>query len=112
MPNNLSPLFRHRLDWFGLCACLIIAGCASPPPSVQSRAPETETPPTARAAPEPAKITDAERLQAERLRHCQEDKRRLELSLKESQKRTDELQGKLDALLAIDRDIRSRGKIR
>lgn len=47
---------------------------------------------------------------AERQRHCQEEKRRLELALKENQKRTDELQKKLDALLAIDRDLRSRGK--
>lgn len=47
---------------------------------------------------------------AERLRHCQEEKRRLELALKENQKRTDELQKKLDALLAIDRDLRSRKK--
>jgi len=47
---------------------------------------------------------------AERQRQCQEEKRRLELTLKENQKRTEELQKKLDALLAIDRDLRSRGK--
>lgn len=49
---------------------------------------------------------------AERQRHCQEEKRRLEMVLKENQKRIDELQKKLDALLAIDRDLRSRGKNR
>lgn len=57
-------------------------------------------------------MSDSERLMADRQRHCQEEKRRLELALKENQKRTDELQKKLDALLAIDRDLRSRGKNR
>lgn len=46
----------------------------------------------------------------ERQRHCQEEKRRLELMLKENQKRADELQKKLDGVLAIDRDLRSRAK--
>lgn len=52
----------------------------------------------------------AERLMLERLRHCKEEKRQLELQLKESQKRTEELQKKLDALRAIDRELRNRGK--
>ena len=35
-----------------------------------------------------------------------------ELALKENQLRTEQLQKKLDALLAIDRELRSRGKDR
>ncbi|HEX9195085.1 MAG TPA: hypothetical protein VF854_03615 [Azonexus sp.] len=53
-----------------------------------------------------------ERQLAERQRQCAEDKRRLDQALKESQLRTEQLQKKLDALLAIDRELRSRGKDR
>jgi hypothetical protein len=44
-------------------------------------------------------------------RQCLAEKRRLELAIKDNQKQTDELQKKLDSLLAIDREIRSREKI-
>ena len=58
------------------------------------------------------RIADLQRQLAERQRHCNEDKRRQELALKDMQKRNDELQKKLDSLLAIDRELRSRGKDR
>lgn len=58
------------------------------------------------------KIGELEKQLAERQRQCQVEKRRLELALKDNQKQSDELQKKLDSLLAIDRELRSRAKIR
>ncbi|MEN9481793.1 MAG: hypothetical protein RLZZ298_3188 [Pseudomonadota bacterium] len=57
------------------------------------------------------KIGELEKQLAERQRHCQAEKRRLELALKDNQKQSDELQKKLDSLLAIDRELRSRSKV-
>lgn len=58
------------------------------------------------------KIGDLEKQLAERQRQCQAEKRRLELALKDNQKQSDELQKKLDSLLAIDRELRARVKNR
>ena len=58
------------------------------------------------------RIAELERQLAERQRQCAEEKRRQELALKESKLHTEQLQKKLDALLAIDRELRSRGKDR
>ena len=58
------------------------------------------------------KISELERQIAEKQRQCLVDKRRLENSLKELQKQNDDLRRKLDGLLDIDRDLRSRGKSR
>lgn len=67
---------------------------------------ETKKTPT----PELQRIRELERQLVERQRQCLEDKSRLEQALRENQKRNDELQKKLDSLLAIDRELRSRGK--
>jgi hypothetical protein len=63
------------------------------------------------------KIADLERQLIREQRQYLAEKRRLDLSLKESQKlneelqkKLDDLQKKLDALLAIDRDLRSRSR--
>jgi hypothetical protein len=58
------------------------------------------------------KIAELERQLAERQRQCQIEKRRLELALKDNQKHSEELQKKIDALLAIDRELRNRIKSR
>ena len=68
------------------------------------------TPPGPRSAADAQRISELERSLAERQRQCLVDKRRLELALKESQKQAEETQKKLDALLAIDRELRARGK--
>ncbi|MBK7415487.1 MAG: hypothetical protein IPJ38_10645 [Dechloromonas sp.] len=57
------------------------------------------------------KIGELEKQVTEKQRQCMAEKRRLELALKDNQKQADELQKKLDSLLAIDRDLRSRAKI-
>ena len=57
------------------------------------------------------KIGELEKQAADKQRQCLAEKRRLELALKDNQKQTDELQKKLDSLLAIDRDLRSRAKV-
>ncbi len=61
-----------------------------------------------RSAVDVQRISELERQLAERQRQCQLEKRRLELALKDNQKQSEELQKKLDALLAIDRELRSR----
>lgn len=59
---------------------------------------------------ETKRIRDLERQFAERQRNCLEDKIRLEQTIRENQKHIDELQRKLDSLLAIDRQLRNREK--
>lgn len=94
-------------------AYLQLQGCATPP----------EKPVAADQASVIASETphsyDAERQLTEKNRHCQEEKRRLESALREQQKRAEEsqkraesTQKKLDALLAIDRELRTRSKNR
>lgn len=51
-------------------------------------------------------LTEQQRQKAEQQRQFLEEKQRLERELKESQNRSDELQRKLDAILAIDRELR------
>jgi predicted RNase H-like nuclease (RuvC/YqgF family) len=101
-----------------LAALASLAGCASTDE-------KTDTPvstPVVEAIPSnyhsPAdllKISDLERQITREQRQYFAEKRRLEISLKESQKlneelqkKIDDLQKKLDALLAIDRDLRNR----
>lgn len=67
---------------------------------------ETKKTPT----PESQRIRELERQLVERQRQCLEDKTRLEQALRENQKRSDDLQKKLDSVLAIDRELRNRGK--
>jgi len=95
-----------------------LAGCTSidEKPEAPVSAPVVETIPSNYHAPSDIlKINDLERQLAREQRQSLADKRRLDLSLKESQKlneelqkKIDDLQKKLDALLAIDRDLRNR----
>ena len=97
---------------FFLCfvCCLGLAACASN--SEKSPGALDASPSAHRPVSDAPRIAELERQLAERQRQCAEDKRRLDQALKESQLRTEQLQKKLDALLAIDRELRSRGKDR
>ena len=55
-------------------------------------------------------LTEQQRQKTEQQRQFIEEKQRLERELKESQNRSDELQRKLDAILAIDRELRRGSK--
>lgn len=93
-----------------LCLALL-SGCATQ----QERAAvakEGSAPAVVVVPAETSRSSDADRMLSEKYRQCLDEKRRLDNALKENQKRNDELQRKLDGLLAIDRDLRSRGKAR
>ena len=112
---------------FALLLGMSLAGCASVEPTTIPAPPPAVEPPTAVVRPpvadpvrDEAVIRDL-RHQVERLtaqltdaqrRHATlvEDHRRGEAALRDSQRKVDELQQKLDALLAIDRDTRRRPK--
>ena len=107
---NASPNRSAHAFFLCLACCLGLAGCASnieQPPEVVEVLPSSPRP-----VSDAPRIAELERRLAERQRQCVDEKRRLELALKENQLRTEELQKKLDALLAIDRELRSRGKDR
>lgn len=97
----------YRSRGLAAAICLSLGGCAqnctAPAEIVAEPAPLASCPAPETAA---ARTPEFER----RLRSCLDDKRRLEHALQESQKRAGELQRKLDALLAIDRDLRNREK--
>jgi len=94
----------------GLFMALVLTACSSAPPTpVES--PEMPAV-TTRAAADIQRINELERQLSLRQRHCLEEKKRLELELTESQKRGDDLQQKLDAILAIDRELRRGSKER
>lgn len=97
--SSLSPI----------AAVLALSGCAF---NADRPAEPVETAAAYSMPSDAQRIADLQRQLAERQRHCNEDKRRHELALKDAQKRNDELQKKLDSLLAIDRELRSRGKDR
>lgn len=63
--------------------------------------------PLSRTTADAQKINLLERQLAEKQHQCLLDKRRMEAALKENQKQVDESQKKLEALLAIDRQLRS-----
>lgn len=99
----------------GLAGCAALDGKKDSP---DNAAPVVDAIPD-RAASDIRKIADLERQLIKEQRQCYAEKRRLDLSLKESQKQNeelqkkfDDLQHKLDALLAIDRDLRSRRRNR
>ena len=94
----------------GLFATLVLTACSSAPPT-QVESPETPAA-TTRAAADIQRINELERQQSQRQRHYLEERHRLELELKESQQRVDDLQQKLDAVLAIDRELRRGSKER
>lgn len=104
-----ASLHRSAHSFF-LCLlpCLGLVGCASTlekPPEVADVLPSTSSP-----VSDTRRIAELERQLAERQRQCAEDKRQQDMLLKQSQLSTEQLQKKLDALLAIDRELRSRGK--
>jgi TolA-binding protein len=105
------------IAWIFLAVSLGLTGCATKNetqvemegeslPVAARPGVETRKTPT----PESQRIRELERQLVERQRHCLEDKNRLEQALRENQKRSEELQKKLDSLLAIDRELRTRGK--
>ncbi len=103
---NTKP---NRSFLYFIC-CLGLAGCASHTKKspVMSDVPSSVPRPVSDAQ----RIAELERQLAERQRQCAEEKRRQELALKESQQRAEQLQKKLDSLLAIDRELRNRPKER
>ena len=118
MMRVLAMLFT-----LGLAGCASVAPVAVPappaPPVIDSgAAPDART--AADAARDEALIRElrqqVERLTAQladaqrRHAHLNEEHRRGDAALRESQRKVDELQQKLDALLAIDRDTRRRPK--
>jgi hypothetical protein len=110
-------MIRVSALWLGgALVCLFLVGCGSVPPVevATSPAPVEEAPLPApaedpavkelrlRADKLSAQLSDAHR----RYNLLNEEYRRSEAALHESQKKLDELQQKLDALRAIDRDTR------
>lgn len=105
MPDvKLEPLPRLAGRLSVLVVTLLLAACSSAPPTLPE-SPETPAVST-RAPADIRRINELERQLAARQRHYLEERRRLELELKESEKRGDDLQQKLDAVLAIDRELR------
>lgn len=102
---------KWYLSVLALASVYLFAGCALQEQK-SSSASQTAQSPVVAGAVESSRPTEAERMLAEKHRQCQDEKRRLDSALKENQKRNEELQKKLDGLLAIDRDLRSRGKVR
>jgi hypothetical protein len=106
-----------------LCTCLFVvallgsglSGCAMtseiPAPVAVAGASES-SPEVAHGAADCQRVSDLERQLSREQRQCIAEKRRLEAALKDSQKQTEDLQKKIDALLAIDRDLRNRSKNR
>ena len=107
---NASPCRSGRAFFLCLACCLGLAACASNTEKPREVVEALPSPP--HPVSDAPRIAELERRLAERQRQCADEKRRLELALKENQQRSEELQKKLDALLSIDRELRSRGKDR
>ncbi|MDP3538658.1 MAG: hypothetical protein Q8S26_08135 [Azonexus sp.] len=107
MPEQHKPKLLLRL---ATCLSVVLSGAACT--TYREIPPDTSAEPvaTARSTTDVQKIADLERQMAEKQRQCLADKRRLETTLKENQKQNEELQKKLDGLLAIDRELRNRNK--
>lgn len=97
----MSKLLLTVAALAGLSACATLPG---------QQAPVVQTEPTSvgRMPADVEKIGTPEQQLAEKHRQCLVDKRRLEVALKDSQKQAEDLQKKLDVLLAIDRELRSK----
>lgn len=104
------PRTRLLAIWAALGVGFLLGGCVTLQENDTN--PSTEQASPSLSATEIARLLEAKKQFAEKQRHCHNEKSRLELAIKEQQKRNDETQKKLDALLAIDRDIRSRRKHR
>ena len=106
---EFSPCSRK---FFIFAAVLALTGCASKSSRQVDEVVVFEPLPThSRSTLDVQKIGELERQLADRQRQCQVEKRRLEFALKDSQKHSEELQKKIDALLAIDRELRNRTKV-
>lgn len=110
------PIVRYSL----LPLTALLAGCAlleeTPAPPAVETAPQSISPSVPIRAPgDIQRIGELERQLAREQRQNLADKKRLEQALKdlkEAQKLNEELQSKIDALLAIDHDLRNRERIR
>ena len=107
----------------GLLASLVLMACSQIPTNTANSAGE----PTARirdaddiqridelerqSSEYRIRLSELQRQMSERRRQYLEERQRFERELKESKDRTDELQKKLDAVLAVDRDLRRGSKI-
>ena len=98
----MLDLFSKKMT-MPLILVSILSACANKPAN-----PPQEAVPSSVAArtPEELRINELERILADKQRQCAEEKRRQDSALKESQKKADELQKKLNNLLAIDRELR------
>lgn len=111
MNNPMSIAMQRLLTGAALAA--LMWGCAAQPVPEPAPPVVIQEPPQPRAA-EPAREKEVERqtlskrraADLERLRQCQEEKRRLEAALQETQSRLDATQKKLDAVIAIERNMR------
>ena len=93
-------------------ACLLfplLTACAGKSPQRQI---DPEPPASLVRTPEQIRINELERQLADRQRQCAEEKRRQDTAVRDVQKKADDLQKKLDALIAIDRELRARSKVR
>ena len=109
--------FARRHAWQNaapLLMALLLTACATPPTAPTEPEPQAIR---ARAPSDAKRIEELERQVAElqrqlndRRRQSLEEKRRLERELKDTQDRLDESQKKLEAILAIDRELRRGNK--
>jgi len=110
----------------GLFASLVLAACSQMPAQTVETVETCVTPAvTSRNADDVQRIDELQRetseLQtqvhelrrqmSERRRQFLVEKQRLEQELKDGRERADDMQNKLDAVLAVDRDLRRGGKI-
>lgn len=100
----------------GVFVTVVATGCSSSPPAAVGEEDESNAVPagegqrlgdTTRQRGDRKRVAEPERQPTDRQRHCAEEKRRLEVALKETQARLESAQKKLDAVLAIDRDMRA-----
>ena len=97
----------QKKTWAILFICTLLGACAGKPTQPADDSQEIAS---ATKSPEQLHINELERSLAEKQRQCAEEKRRQDAALKDSLKKNEELQKKLSALLAIDRDLRTRSK--
>ncbi len=109
MNNPMSIAVQRLLTGAALAA--LMWGCAAQPvpepaPPVVVQEPPRVAEPSREKEPERQTLSKRRAADLERLRQCQEEKRRLEAALQETQSRLDATQKKLDAVIAIERNMR------
>jgi len=96
------------------CGSLQLGGIATPPAAESAQATAAEDPAIKelreRVDRLSAHLVDANRRNGQLAEECRRTDAALRETLRESQKKIEELQQKLDALRAIDRDTRQKGK--